>query len=412
MGDRMRVFVRVISIAAMAFAPLVGAQDVATEIFQALRNGEFGLDLRYRYELADEAAFDQNANASTLRTRLAYTSNIVEGFSVILNVDDVRAIGAENYDSTRNAKIQYPRVPDPEGTDLNLASVTYAGLENTTIVVGRQRILRDNGRFVSDLPWRQNQTTYDAASVAYALNNSLNIFYSYVDRINQFYGPDSGFPSKAFGGPINLFDATYTLSPLFSITGHAYWLDLSDAPEAPLLSTRTLGMRISGTYELASRWSLTYAGSYAHQTSIGDNPNSYDAKNYNIEIGLRQDRFAVRAAYEHFGGSNVADEAFTVPFGRKHFFQGWADKFVMTPQGGVKDLYVAADAVFLQGKLTLIYHDFSAAIGGSSYGDELDMSLVWTFSDRYELWVGFAHYDAKGFSTDTDKVWGMLSASF
>ncbi|MED5534906.1 MAG: hypothetical protein VX690_04340, partial [Pseudomonadota bacterium] len=91
---------------------------------------------------------------------------------------------------------------------------------------------------------------------------------------------------------------------------------------------------------------------------------------------------------------------------------GWADKFVMTPQGGVEDFYVAADAAFLQGELTLIYHDFSAAIGGGSYGNELDMSLVWDFSNRYELWVGFAHYDAKGFSTDTDKVWVMLSASF
>jgi len=55
---------------------------------------------------------------------------------------------------------------------------------------------------------------------------------------------------------------------------------------------------------------------------------------------------------------------------------------------------------------------FAAAVGGSSYGDELDMSLVWTFSDRYELWVGFAHYKASGFSTDTDKVWLMLSKSF
>jgi len=159
----MGVLVRSISFVAMVFAPLAGAQNIATEIVQALSDGELDLDLRYRYEIADEDAFDRNANASTLRTRLAYTSDSVEGFSVTLNVDDVRAIGANNYDSTRNAKTQYPRVPDPEGTDLNLVSIAYAGLEKTTIVVGRQRILRDNGRFVSGLPWRQNETTYDAA---------------------------------------------------------------------------------------------------------------------------------------------------------------------------------------------------------------------------------------------------------
>ena len=408
----MGVLVRTISFVAMVFAPLAGAQNIATEIVQALSDGELDLDLRYRYEIADEDAFDRNANASTLRTRLVYTSDSVDGFSVTLNVDDVRAIGANNYDSTRNAKTQYPRVPDPEGTDLNLVSIAYAGLEKTTIVVGRQRILRDNGRFVSGLPWRQNETTYDAASVTYALNHRLSIFYSYVDRVNRFFGPDSGLPSKAFGGPINLFDATYTLSPLFRITGYGYWLDLSDAPEAPLFSTRTLGARITGVYELANRWSLTYAGEYAHQTGIGANPNSSGADYYDIEIGLRRDRFSIRAAYEHLGGSNVPGEAFTLPLGRKHFFQGWADKFLMTPQGGVEDFYITANAVFLQGQLTLGYHDFSAAVGGSSYGDELDMSLVWTFSDRYELWVGFAHYDASGFSTDTDKVWLMLSKSF
>jgi len=408
----MRVVVRVISLAAIVFAPLVEAQNVASEIFQALRNGESDLDLRYRYELTDEDAFDRNANASTLRTRLAYTSDSIEGLSITLNIDDVRAIGADNYNSTRNAKAQYPQIPDPEGTDLNLASVAYMGLENTTIIVGRQRILRDNGRFVSDMPWRQNQTTYDAVSLEYALDDRLGIFYSYVDQVNRFFGPDSGLPSKAFGGPINLFDATYALSPLFRITGYGYWLDFSDALEAPLFSTRTFGTRITGSYELSDRWALTYAGAYAHQAGIGDNPNNYDTENYSVEIGLRQDKFSVRAAFEHLGDSNVLSEAFAVPLGRKHFFQGWADKFVMTPQGGVEDFYITAEAGFLQGELTLIYHDFSAEIDGSDYGNELDMSLSWIFSDRYELWLGFAHYDAKGFSTNTDKVWTMLSASF
>jgi hypothetical protein len=403
---------RSISFFAMVFSPLAGAQNIATGILQALSDGELDLGLRYRYEIADEDAFDRNAYASTLRTRLAYTSDTVEGFSVTLNVDDVRAIGANNYDSTRNAKTQYPRIPDPEGIDLNLVSIAYAGLEKTTIVVGRQRILLDNGRFVSGLPWRQNETTYDAASVTYALNHRLSIFYSYVDRVNRAFGPDSGLPSKTFGGPINLFDATYTLSPLFRITGYGYWLNLSNAPEAPLFSTRTLGTRISGVYEFTNPWSLTYAGEYAHQTGIGANPKSSGADYYGIEIGLRRDRFSIRAAYEHLGGSNVPGEAFTLPLGRKHPFQGWADKFLMTPQGGVEDFYIAADAVFLKGQLTFGYHDFSAAIDGSSYGDELDMSLAWTFSDRYELLVGFAHYDASGFSTDTDKVWLMLSRSF
>ena len=42
---------------------------------------------------------------------------------------------------------------------------------------------------------------------------------------------------------------------------------------------------------------------------------------------------------------------------------------------------------------------------------EIERIQTWN-AERYGLYVGFARYDAKGFSTDTDKVWMMLSAGF
>jgi len=407
-----RLLARAASIGALVFGQPTGAQNVGSEISQALRDGEFGLDLRYRYEFVDDAGFGDNANASTLRTRLAYSSASFRGFTVDLNLDDVHIIGADNYNSTRNAKTQYPPVPDPTGTELNLASVAYTGLEDATIVVGRQRILRGNGRFVANKPWRQNEVTYDAASITYAVNDRLSIFYGYVDRVNRTFGPDAGVPSNTFGGPINLLDATYTLSPLVNVMAYGYWLDLDDAPQAPSFSTRTLGSRITGAYDLGDQWSLTYSGEYARQTSIGDNPGSYDADFYDFGIGLQRDGLSFRAAFEHHGGSDVPGEAFQAPIGRVHFFRGWADRFVVTPQAGIEDFYVTVGADLLRGRFSVAYHDFSAETGGTDYGDELDVSGAWTLAERYELFVGVAHYDASGFSTDTDKVWVMLSAGF
>jgi hypothetical protein len=329
-----------------------------------------------------------------------------------VNLDDVRSIGADDYNSTRNGKTQFPRVPDPEGTELNLASVVYTGVEDTTIIIGRQAALRGNGRLVANTPWRQNETTYDAVSVAFELNERLSVFYSYADRVNRTFGPDAGSPSKSFGGPINLLDATYALSPMLSVVGYGYWLDLDDALEAPFFSTRTFGTRIMGAYPLGERWSIRYAGEYARQRGIGDNPGDYDAGFYELEIGLRRDGLAFRAVYESHGGSGLPGEAFQAPIGRVHLFRGLADKFTTTPVAGVQDFFIAADADLLRGRLTAAYHDFSAETGGADYGTELDVTLSWTLAQRYGLYVGFSRYDAEEFSTDTDKVWVMLSAGF
>ena len=219
-------------VAVVVVGPPVGAQGVGTEISRAFRDGEFSLDFRYRYEFADDEGFERHANASTLRTRLAYTSAAVRGFALTLNVDDVHAVGADNYNSTRNGKTDHPVIPDPTGTELNLASIAYTGLEDATVVVGRQRIVRGDGRFVVNKPWRQNEETYDGASVTYSVSDHLGLFYGYVDRVNRTFGPDPGVPSNEFGGPIHLLDISYDFGPLLDVRGYGYWLDLSDARTA------------------------------------------------------------------------------------------------------------------------------------------------------------------------------------
>lgn len=392
---------------------LAGAQGIGARFGGALKEGQFDLDFRYRYELVDDAAFGSDANASILWTRLLYTSAADRDVVLALNVDDVHTIGPSDYNSTRNGKTQYPVVPDPTGAELNLATITYSGLENARMVFGRQRIKRANDRFISNVPWRQNETTYDGASIDYAVNDRLEVFYSFANRVNRAFGPDSGFPSAEFGGSVNLLDATFTLGPGLSVMGYGYWLDFDDAPEAPGLSTRTIGTRVSGSHGVGERWALTYVAEYARQSDLGANPASYGADYYDLEVGLRREGFSVNAGYEVLGGSGVAGEAAQTPLGLVHNFQGWADKFPVTPPAGVADVYIAAGASLVGGMFTLAYHDFSADSGGGNhYGDELDFSAAWTIAERYTLWTGFALYDADTFSTDTDKIWIMLSASF
>ena len=95
--------------------------------------GQLDLAFRYRYELVDQASEAKDAHASTLRTRLAYRSPYLSEFGFQIEFDDIRTIGNELYDSTRNGISDRPVVADPEGTDVNQALVLYRGVEDTQI---------------------------------------------------------------------------------------------------------------------------------------------------------------------------------------------------------------------------------------------------------------------------------------
>ena len=130
------------------------------KLSKMVTDGKASVDFRYRYEFVDQEGFDKDAKASTLRSRLTLASAPLNGFSALLEADDVRSVGSDDYNSTDNGNTQYPVVADPEGTDLNQAWLKYAA-ENAAGTLGRQRILHDNQRFVGGVAWRQNEQTYD-----------------------------------------------------------------------------------------------------------------------------------------------------------------------------------------------------------------------------------------------------------
>jgi hypothetical protein len=421
---------------AALLAPAAAAENFGTEIANAFADGEFDVNFRYRYEYVDQqyralrdpnsgqqVPFTKNANASTLRTRLVYKSGEYKNLFVTLNMDDVRSVVANNYNSTRNGKRQYPVVGDPKGTDLNLASLTYTGLEDGTIVLGRQRIIRGNHRFIGNVGWRQNEQTYDSASIDYAFTEKFQAFYSYVDRVKRIFGPDSGVPAASFSSNSHLIDASYAFTPLFKLTGYAYLLDLTEANNpAPTLnpdrlSSQTLGLRLAGSHKFGGDLKFSYAAEYASQQDYKDNPNNYDEGYYVAEGGLDWAKFGLKLGYEVLEGSGTAGESFQTPLSTLHKFNGWADMFLVTPGGGLKDLYVEGSARALGGKFSLIYHDFSAQTGGSNYGSELDFVASWSFLENYSVLAKFAVFEVDSNTSiaahsDISKAWLMLTAAF
>jgi hypothetical protein len=403
-----------ISLVAGLLAPPAGAENFGTEIADAFKDGEFDLNFRYRYEFVDQDSLEQDANASTVRTRLVYKSAEYQNMFVTLNLDDVHTVVANNYNSTRNDKTQYPVVADPKGTDLNLASITFTGLEDGNMVFGRQRIIRENSRFVGNVGWRQNEQTFDSASIDYAFTDKFQAFYSYVDRVKRIFGPEDGAPPEDFRSNSHLIDTSYSFSPLFRVFGYAYLLDLKNADN---LSSKTYGLRLTGKQQFGDGLAFSYAAEYATQKDYKDNPIDYDEGYYVVEAGLDWEKLGFKAGYEVLEGNGNPGESFKTPLATLHKFNGLADQFLATPDGGIEDIYIQGTAKALGGKFSLVYHDFRADSGSDDYGTELDFIAKWSFLENYSVLAGFAVFDVDSDTpiashSDTTKGWLMLTAAF
>ena len=95
-----------------------------------------------------------------------------------------------------------------------------------------------------------------------------------------------------------------------------------------------------------------------------------------------------------------------------HKFQGFADKFLKTPANGVADWYVGFNGMVSGIKLAVTYHQFDSVKNHLDYGSEIDFTAAYNVTDKCNVLLKYAQYDAKELATDTDKVWFMVTHKF
>lgn len=362
------------------------------------------LDLRLRYEGVDQDGFADNADALTYRLRAGLQTGEFLGTSFLVEFDHIGDI-VDDFNSTTNGKTMYPVVPDPEATELNRLQLTNKSFPDTAITLGRQRVILDDSRFVGNVGWRQNEQTFDGLRVQNDSIGKLKLDFTYLNQVNRIFGDESAM--GRWEGDVWLANASYP-TPFGSLTGFGYLLDIDDA--GGTMSSETYGVRLAGARELGEG-KLSYAASYANQKDYGSSPFDYSADYYLIEGDYSFGAVSLGAGYEVLGGDD--QRGFQTPLATLHKFQGWADKFLVTPVGGVEDIYAKAgykvgDVGPLSGvSIAAIYHDFSADEGGSDYGSELDLSASGTW-DKVKLTLKFADYQSDGFASDTQKIWLQL----
>jgi hypothetical protein len=386
---------------AACLIPLAIAASSAPGLAHAAEGqGDWILDARLRSEFVDQTGFAEEAGALTLRTRLGYETPAWKGFKALVEGENVTAL-SDRYNSTTNGQVAYPTVLDPETTELNRAQISWSSAK-ADAVVGRQRIVLGNARFVGNVGFRQNEQTFDAAKVAFKLNPTTTLTWIYVDRVHRILGDDS--PQGEWDSDSHVIQLD-SKTPIGQLTAYGYLLDFESAP---LQSSATWGARLTGSRPLAAGPSLTWEVEYARQGDYGSNPVDFDLDYLALAAGLKADTRYITLGLERLDGDGA--RGFGTPLATLHVFQGWADVFLATPARGVKDINLRAGTTVPLGgrklKLAAAVHDFSEADGGLDYGSEIDASASLPLTPRLSFEVKAARFngDIPAFA-DRTKVW-------
>jgi len=369
--------------------------------------------LRYRLELVDQDGLPENATASILQTLFAVKTGNTNGFEAFAEFRNVTNIGAENYNNTLNGRTQFPVVADPESTDVDQAYLSYTGLEGTKISVGRQKLVWGNKRFVSKLVWRQNHRSFDGVFLESKLAKGLELKYAYAFNVNRAFTDRS--PIGNFDGNFHLADLYYDVAGFGKLTAYGYSLDMDDG-FAAALSTRTLGANFTGSRPVSDSVKIGYLVEAAHQKDIGNNPFDIGVGYFRAEPSVSVNGFKVRAGYEVLGGNGT--RGFQTPLALLHAYNGWADKFLVTPANGLRDKYaeltyrLPASSGLAGTNIIVAYHRFDSDVGNIKYGTEWNAAVSKKLFGRVTALAKVAFYSADGFATDTTKVWFQLVTKF
>lgn len=388
----------------------------ADEGFSLLSNAKFNGEIRPRYEnVSVEDSTKKDANAFTVRATIGLEANLlgIDGLSMKVDGTTVQAIGGQKYfDSTYNGMTGYETVVDPVQTRFSQGYLQYK-LGKTAAKVGRQIVNLDNQRFIGSVDWRQMMQSVDAVVISDSTISNLTLVGAYVWGIAKI----SDVPTVDTNSII--LNGSYKINDMVKVTAYDYML--SSVHD-------TIGLALTGDIPAAGA-KINYRAEYASQgdasqdTANGAKNVQADAHYYNLDALANISGILVGAGYEVLSGTTGTDgkTAFSTPLATLHKFNGWADKFLATPTGGLCDASVSVGygAAGL-GKALLTYHDFKAdkaMSGNSDLGSEWDVMYTNDIPGVKGLnglakAAFFQGGDITGYNKDVSKLWLQLDYKF
>jgi hypothetical protein len=392
--------------------PCASAADSASPA-EALVSGKPILNLRGRYEYADQAGKDIG-EAATLRTLAGWRTGTWNGLSATAELIDVGRLNDE-YNDTLNGKTRYPVIADPDNTDINQLYLDYAGLPDTTVRAGRQAIKLDNVRFIGNVEFRQVMQVFNGVTVQNTSLADTRLFAGYLGRVKTIN-------AKQHDTDTVLLNAHYAITPADALVGYGYFQDQNDAispaafngPAPTDASNRSIGIRADGAHPLNADWKLLYTAEFAKQRDYSGGDARIDATYQRLGIG-GQWRDAYLRADREVLGSNQGLYAFQFPLATNHPFQGWADQFLVTPAQGLRDFYLSGGVKIDKAQIQAEYHRFQADFGSLDFGKEFDFAVSWPLRPKLLGKIELADYqagDAASGKPDLTRVWVTLMFNY
>jgi hypothetical protein len=377
------------------------APAATPSIVDAVTGGKLLLEARLRYESVDQAGIARTAAAATVRTRLGWETTDFHGFKGTMDFENISRVGPEHYNvaipgpggASLNGKTLYPIVNDPEVTELNRLQLAWTPNAAFGAVVGRQRVILDDQRFIGAVAWRQDEQTFDAARIDVA-HGRLKATYVYIDKVNRVFGEDRDWDSDS-----HLLNATWSASEAVRLQGFVYALKFANSPAN---STLTTGVKATGK-AWAGLYQLAYGATYATEADYGNNAANFDLDYIEADLAATFDIWTLRAGYESLEGNGTL--GFTTPLATAHAFNGWSDAFATaggnkTHVDGLRDLNLTltaqprfAFAYWKNTQLIVRYHDFNAQRREADLASEIDLQLQAAITPKLTFLAKYADYD-------------------
>ncbi|MBA3695493.1 MAG: alginate export family protein [Methylotenera sp.] len=426
------------SLALLSMAQTAMAEDAATDseytLLDSIKQGKPLTSFRLRYEEVNQDGYQpanligtttaapnnltrnnqlNDAEGVTLRSLIGWQTAPFHNFSFTAQAINVSKFDDDFNDSTNGTlvngvsnqpnKVQYAKIVDPDDTDVNQLFVDWTGIKNTRVRLGRQQINLDNVRFIGDIGFRQVMQVFDGMTV---LNKSVpdtEIYAGHIERVKQITTELRG------DGALDIVNVKYRISPTESLVSYAYLSGFSDLGfgrgwfgNAPLAGGGTkngtlnqnadqgnkiFGARLDGVHKIDDEWKALYTAEYAKQTNYNGGDSRIDAHYYKLGGGAAYGNFTLRADQELLS-SNNGNYAFQTPFGTNHLFQGWVDKFLVTPLEGIKDTFLTANYKYGDFLFFADYHVYKsdenfhtvgsgALTNGNKFGTEWNTAVTY-----------------------------------
>ncbi len=367
-----------ISVQAQSFDDLVGTSSL-------------DVNFRYRVESADvdDTTNKDSALANTLKSRLTFKSGDLAGFSVLVEGDNVLHV-TEDFNSTENNETSYDVVKDPETTQINQAYVQYKN-DSSTVTLGNQRINLDNQRHVGGVAFRQDEQTFDAATLVNTSIDNTTIVAGFANNVNTITNENLELD-------ITILNVKYAISPELATSVFYYGAENKDGD-----TLNTLGVRATGKIN-----NISYEAEVASQNeSVADTTALY----YNLSAATKVAGVTAKVGLEVFG-SDGGDAAFTTPLGTNHKFFGWSDVYLGgAGANGIQDLNLSAVTKVSGVKLVAQLHKFDAVEGSDDLGTEIGLLAAKKFGS-YGASLKVAQLSSSDIKPDTTKLWLTGTAKF